>query len=136
MACTRTPAPGATGQDTPNAQIVRKWYAAWLTTEWAPLEALMADDFNFTSPAGDDHIDKATYKAQCWATQHGLIERFDLEQVADNGTAVFVRGTCHTKAGKSFRNVEYFTFKDQKISSYECYFGDSAGYPSAANKKT
>jgi ketosteroid isomerase-like protein len=130
------PAAGASGVTgaqlgTPDQDIIRKWYAAWEKTDWAPLEALMADDFTFSSAAGDDHITKSKYKAQCWESQKGRIERFDLEQVIGNGEAAFVRYLCHTKSAKSFRNVEYFTFKDGKIAALECYFGDQAGYPSA-----
>jgi hypothetical protein len=33
---------------------------------------LLADNFTFTSAAGDDHISKSTFKAQCWDT-HRLI---------------------------------------------------------------
>jgi ketosteroid isomerase-like protein len=130
IACT----PGS-GRGTTNQEIVRKWYAAWEKTDWAPLDGLMADDFTFTSPNGDDHIDKSKYKARCWASQNGLIERFDLEEVAEHDDVAFVRSLCHTKSGKAFRNVEMFRFKNEKVESIECYFGDAAGFPSAANAK-
>jgi ketosteroid isomerase-like protein len=128
-------ASGATGAQggTTDQETIRKWYAAWEKTDWSPVEALMTDDFTFSSAAGDDHISKSTYKAQCWESQKGRIERFELEQVIGNGDAAFVRYLCHTKNGKSFRNVEYFKFRDGKIVSIECYFGDAAGYPSAAD---
>jgi ketosteroid isomerase-like protein len=119
-----------------NQEIIRKWYAAWEQPDWGPLDALMADDFTFSSAAGDDHISKSTYKAQCWETQKGRIERFDLELVSVTGNEALVKGSCRTKKGKTFRNVEYFRFKDQKIEAIECYFGDAtSGYPSATDKK-
>ena len=37
--------------NTKNAQIVRKYYAAWETKDWNALDILLADDFTFTSPA-------------------------------------------------------------------------------------
>jgi ketosteroid isomerase-like protein len=117
-------------------EIIRKWYAAWEKTDWAPLEALMADDFTFSSAAGDDHISKSTYKAECWESQKGRIERFELEQVSGNGDEAFVKYTCRTKNGKTFRNVEYFRFRGQKIEAIECFFGDATrGYPSVTDKK-
>ena len=119
-----------------NQEIIRKWYAAWEQPDWGPLDALMADDFTFSSAAGDDHINKSTYKAQCWESQKGRIERFDLELVSVTGDEAFVKGSCRTKKGKTFRNVEYFRFKDHKIEAIECYFGDAtSGYPSATDKK-
>jgi len=38
-------------------------------------EALMADNFTFTSAAGDDHISKSAFKTQCWDTQVNFIDR-------------------------------------------------------------
>jgi ketosteroid isomerase-like protein len=118
-----------------NQEIIRKWYAAWRQTDWAPLEALMADDFTFSSAAGDDHISKSTYKAQCWENQKGRIARFELELISVTGDEALVKGSCQTKMGKTFRNVEYFRFKDGKIEAIECYFGDATtGYPSKTDK--
>jgi ketosteroid isomerase-like protein len=123
-------APGATHQE----EMVRQWYAAWKTKDWGSLDGLAADDFTFSSAAGDDHISKSTFKAQCWDTQVALIDRFELESVVGRGNEVFVKYVCWTKKGKVFRNVEHFTIKGDKIAALECYFGDQTGYPSAANK--
>ena len=123
-------APDATRQE----EMVRKWYEAWKTKDWASLDALAADDFTFSSAAGDDHISKTAFKTQCWDTQSALIDRFELESVVDNGSDAFVAYVCRTKSGKAFRNVEHFTFQGDRIASIECYFGGGAGYPSAANK--
>ena len=38
-----------------------------------------------------------------------------------------------TKNGKSFRNVDYFRLKNEKVEAIECYFGGQFGYPSAAS---
>jgi ketosteroid isomerase-like protein len=128
------PVPAASAPAT-NQEIIRKWYAAWEKADWDSLEALMADDFTFSSAAGDDHISKSTYKAQCWESQKGRIERFDLELVAGNGDEAFVKYSGHTKNGRAFRNVEVFRFRGPKIESIECYFGDATkGYPSVTDK--
>ena len=37
-------------------QLIRKWYAAWEQKEWGPIDTLLADNFTFSSAAGDDHI--------------------------------------------------------------------------------
>jgi ketosteroid isomerase-like protein len=115
-------------------EMVRRWYAAWEAKDWPSVDGLAGDDFTFSSAAGDDHIRKATFKAQCWDTQSALIDRFDLESVIGQGNEVFVKYLCRTKSGKTFRNVEHFTLKADKIAALECYFGNQAGYPSVANK--
>ncbi len=99
----------------------------------AQFEALMADNFTFSSAAGDDHISRSTFKTQCWDTQARLIERSDLERVMTSGNEAFVKYLCQTTNGKSFRNVEYLRIRDGKVEDLECYFG-GAGYPSAASK--
>jgi hypothetical protein len=33
-----------------------------------------------------------------------------------------VKYLCHTKNGKSFRNVEYLRIKNGQLESIECYF--------------
>lgn len=123
-------AQGATHQD----ETIRKWYAAWEKKDWTSLDSMTADDFTFSSAAGDDHISKSTYKTQCWDTQSARIDKFDLESVAEKGDEAFVMYLCHTKNGKVFRNVERFVFRGDKIAAVECYFGAQAGYPSAADK--
>jgi len=120
-----------TGPSTPAEEIVRKWYQAWEKKDLGQFNLLAADDFTFTSAAGDDHISKSTFKAQCWDTQIDFIDRFDLERVFGSGDEAFVKYLCHTKNGKSFRNVEYFRVKDGKVEAIECYFGGKSTYPSA-----
>ena len=122
-----------TGPSTATEEIIRKWYQAWEKKDLDQFEALMAENFTFSSAAGDDHISRSTFKAQCWDTQAKLIDRSDLERVITSGNDAFVKYLCHTKNGKSFRNVEYFLVRDGKVEALECYFGGS-GYPSAASK--
>jgi hypothetical protein len=67
-------------------EIVQKYYAAWETKDWHPIDILLVDGFTFSSPL-DDHISKSDFKAGCWDTQIAYIDRFDLKQVigTDNG---------------------------------------------------
>ncbi len=120
----------------PNADgIVRKYYAAWEQTDWRPFDALLADNFTFTSAAGDDHISRSTFKTGCWGTQKDFIERFDLLRVFGSGNEAFVMYVCHTKNGKTFRNVEYLRLANDKVEAIECYFGDQSSFPSAVSDK-
>ncbi|MFZ0814244.1 MAG: nuclear transport factor 2 family protein [Candidatus Sulfotelmatobacter sp.] len=121
------------GQDLTNEEIVRKWYAAWEQKEWGPLDNLLADNFTFSSAAGDDHISKSAFKEQCWKTQINFIKRFELERVSTGADDAFVKYLCHTTNGKSFRNVEYLRIKNGKLQSIECYFGAQSSFPSAVS---
>lgn len=118
---------------TATEEIARKWYKAWVEKDEVQFQALMADNFTFSSAAGDDHIDRGTFKTRCWDTQAHLIQKSDLERVITSGNEAFVKYLCHTTNGKSFRNVEYLRIRDGKLEALECYFG-GAGYPSAASK--
>jgi len=131
-------APRASAGTEPNATyegIVRRWYEAWEKKDQPQFEALMADNFTFTSAAGDDHISKSAFKTQCWDTQVNFIDRCDLEQVFGRGNEAFVKYLCHTKNGKSFRNVEYFRLRDGQVEAIECYFGGKSTFPSAVSNE-
>ena len=123
------------GRGAANETVIRKWYAGWEKRDWAPLGAMLADDFTFSSANNDDHISKSVFKTRCWEPNVDFIKRFDLEQVIGNGDACFVKYLCHTKNGKSFRNVEFFRFRNKKIESIECYFGEMSSFPSAVSSK-
>jgi ketosteroid isomerase-like protein len=121
------------GQNLTNEEIIRKWYAAWVNKDLDTFNALLADNFTFTSAAGDDHISKSTFKTQCWDTQINFIGHFDLERMITGPEDAFVKYLCHTTNGKSFRNVEYLRIKDGKLESIECYFGAQSSFPSAVS---
>jgi ketosteroid isomerase-like protein len=120
------------GPDLTNEEIIRKWYAAWEKKDLGTFDSMLADNFTFSSAAGDDHISKSTFKAQCWP-QSGFIEHFDLERISTGADDAFVKYLCHTKNGKSFRNVEYFRIRNGKLESLECYFGAQSSFPSAVS---
>jgi ketosteroid isomerase-like protein len=122
-----------TGLAANNEETIRKWYAAWDKKDWRPVDMLLADNFTFTSAAGDDHISKSAFKKQCWESQIDFIERFDLQRVFGSGNEAFVLYVCRTKNGKSFRNVEYLRLRDDKLEAIECYFGAQSSFPSAVS---
>lgn len=122
------------GRNSANEQIIRKWYAAWGNKDLDTFNALLADNFTFTSAAGDDHISRTAFKTQCWDTQVDFIAHFDLERITTGIDDAFVKYLCHTKNGKSFRNVEYLRIRNGKLVSIECYFGAQSSFPSAVSK--
>jgi ketosteroid isomerase-like protein len=115
-------------------EIVRRWYKAWEQKDWGPVDVLLAENFTFTSAAGDDHISKSAFKKQCWETQINFIDHFEIERVFGQGNEVFVKYLCRTRNGKSFRNVEYVRVRNDKVESIECYFGGQSTFPSAVSK--
>jgi len=122
-----------TGQDSANEEIVRKWYGAWENKDLGTFNALLADNFTFSSAAGDDHISKSTFKSKCWDTQVDFIGHFDLERISTGADDAFVKYLCHTKNGQTFRNVEYLRITNGKLESIECFFGAQSSFPSAVS---
>jgi hypothetical protein len=62
-----------------------------------------------------------------------FIGHFDLERITTGAGDAFVKYLCHTKDGKSFRNVEYLRIENGKLQSIECYFGAQSSFPSAVS---
>jgi ketosteroid isomerase-like protein len=120
-------------QNVTNEEIIRKWYAAWEEKDLGTFNMLLADNFTFSSAAGDDHISKSVFKTQCWDTQVEFIGHIDLERITAGTSDAFVKYLCHTKNGKSFRNVEYLQIRNGKLESIECYFGAQSSFPSAVS---
>jgi ketosteroid isomerase-like protein len=120
-------------QSSTNEELIREWYAAWKNKDLGTFNRLLADDFTFSSAAGDDHISKSTFKTQCWDTQINFIKDFDLERITTGADDAFVKYLCFTVNGKSFRNVEYLRIKNGKLESIECYFGAQSSFPSAVS---
>lgn len=118
-----------------NEKVIRRYYKAWEKKDWGPIDALLADDFTFTSANNDDHISKSVFKTRCWQTQIDFIDHFELDRLMSQGDWAFVKYLCHTRNGKSFRNVEYFQFKGGKVAAIECYFGEQSSFPSAVSTK-
>lgn len=121
------------GQNLANEEIIRKWYAAWGNKDLDTFNELLADNFTFSSAAGDDHISKSTFKTRCWDTQINYIGHFEFERISTGMDDAFVKYLCYTKNGKPFRNVEYLRIKNGKLESIECYFGAQNSFPSAVS---
>jgi ketosteroid isomerase-like protein len=113
---------------------IRKYYAAWEVKDWRPFDLLLAENFTFTSAAGDDHINKSVFKTKCWGSQADFIDRFDLKHVFGSGNAALVMYVCRTKNGKTFQNVEYLRLSGGRVQAIECYFGAQSSFPEAVSK--
>jgi len=129
--------PAGAGLSAENEAIIRRWYKGWEKRDWPSLDVLLADNFTFSSAAGDDHISKSDFKKNCWETQIDLTAQLDIKRIFGSGDEAFVMYVGSTKNGKTFPNVEYVRLKAGKIESIDCYFGAPANFPSGlgAGKK-
>jgi ketosteroid isomerase-like protein len=112
-----------------NAAIAQAAYNAYVTKDRAALEAIIADDFHFTSPL-DNRLDRKTYFRRCWPNSE-VIERFDFVHLVTDGDRVFVTYEGRNKNGSRFRNTEILTIRDQHIVEVEVYFGWSLPHKAA-----
>lgn len=104
------------------ADLVRRYFAIYQAADREAMEALLADDFTFTSP-WDDHISRAMYFSHCFP--HAGSFRFRLPMtVFAEGDEAFVRYETEGKPGGTFRNAEFFRFDEGgRIRSIEVFFG-------------
>jgi ketosteroid isomerase-like protein len=123
-----------TARSTTTEEIIRRYYKAWEKKDWGPVDALLIENFTFTSAAGDDHISKSAFKKGCWETQIDFIDHFEIERLFGQGNEAFVKYLCRTQNGKSFRNVEYVRVRNEQVEAIECYFGGHSTFPSAVSK--
>ena len=123
------------GLDPETEAIIRKHYQAWVDKDWPTEDALLADDFTFSSAAGDDHISKSVFKTRCWDNNAKDIKRSDLVRIFGSGNEAFVKYDCLTMDGKTFTNVEYIRLRDGKLVALECYFGAPSNYPAAVSAR-
>ena len=104
-----------------NAEIARAAYDAYVTKDRAALEAIIADDFHFTSPL-DNRLDRETYFRRCWPNSK-TIAGFEFINLVPDGDRVFVTYEGRNTNGHRFRNTEILTIRDAQIVDVEVYFG-------------
>ena len=102
-------------------EIARASYRAYVEKDRAAIDALIADDFHFTSPL-DNRIDRKTYFERCWPNSE-TISAFDFIHVVPDGERVFVTYEGQNVGGRRFRNIEIQTVRDGRIVEVEVYFG-------------
>ena len=110
-------------------QLIKAYYTAYEKKDWNSLAAILADGFTFSSPV-DSRISLKDYKEKCWPNCKNT-KRFEVKKLIVSGNEGFVTYNAWTNDDKLFRNTEYFTFKDGKILSDECFFGPGVNYPNS-----
>jgi ketosteroid isomerase-like protein len=101
--------------------VARASYDAYVRKDRDAIEALIADDFHFTSPL-DNRLDRRTYFRRCWPNSRRIRAFAYIHLVAD-GELVFVTYEGSNLDGGRFRNTEVLTVRGQQIVEAEVYFG-------------
>lgn len=112
-----------------STDLVRKCYQAYEDKDRAAIEAILADDFTFSSPL-DDNIDRQKYFERCWPNSGNHVH-FKIKHMTEADGRVFVTYTCERRDGTRFSNTESFTFNaDGKIRHVDVFFGREENAPS------
>ncbi len=99
---------------------VRAALKAYVDKDRAAIEALIADDYHFSSPL-DNRLNRATYFARCWPNSE-TTDAFEEIHASENGTSAFI--VYAGSAGEHrFQNCEVHTVRDGKLVETEVYFG-------------
>ncbi len=109
------------------SKLSRACLQAYVDKDRAAIEALIADDFSFTSPL-DNALDRRTYFARCWPNSVAMAG-FDVVHAIDDGDRALVIYEGRTADGKRFRNAEMHTTRDSQLTAVEVYFGWSLPHP-------
>ena len=96
-------------------------YDAWPAGDRATVEALLADEFQFTSPY-DDAIDRATFFARCWPN-HVNMKQFAFRRIVVDGDHAYVTYHLELKDGRHVENTELLRFRRGKLAAVDVYFG-------------
>jgi len=102
------------------SDLVRRYFATYESKDRNAIEALLSDDFTFSSPL-DDHIDKTVYFKRCWPNSQ-TIRSFRIEKLFEKGNEAFVRYQGERYDGGKFRCTEFFRIEGNKIKEVEVYF--------------
>jgi hypothetical protein len=108
--------------------LIKNFFTGFEKHDWNMVASQMADDFNFTSPAGDDHIDITRYKEKCWPT-NTWFKKILYQKIMTEGNNAFVMYDINTTDNKLVHNVEYWVCQNGKVKSIECFFGTGEHYP-------
>ncbi|HTD39807.1 MAG TPA: nuclear transport factor 2 family protein [Mucilaginibacter sp.] len=104
-------------------KLIRNFFAGFEKKDWNMVAGQLSEDFTFTSPNGDDHINLTKYKEKCWAAGLKFFKHITFSKIMVDGNTAFAMYNITTTDNKIFHNVEYYTFNNGKIKSIETFFG-------------
>jgi len=101
--------------------LVRLYFDTFEAADRPAMEALLPEDFTFTSPY-DDHIGRAEYFERCWPFAGSLAFRRPMKIFAE-GNEAFVHYEAEAGPGRLFRNTELMRFEGGLLRGVEVFFG-------------
>jgi ketosteroid isomerase-like protein len=104
-----------------HSEVARRYFAAVQGADRGEMEALLADDFTFTSP-WDDHIDRAAYFERCFSHAGEFRFRQPMKMFVEGDEVVVIYET-EGKPGGTFHNAECFRIEGGRIRSLDVFFG-------------
>src|SRR5687768_15172319 len=90
--------------------IARACLQAYVDKDQAAIEALLDEDFHFTSPI-DNALDRATYLRICWPNCV-YFGRFDSVFELEKGDRACIVYEAEMTTGKRLRNCEVYVVRD------------------------
>jgi ketosteroid isomerase-like protein len=108
-------------------EVGRACLQAYVDKDRASIEALLSEDYHFTSPL-DHALDLNTYLEVCWPNSAQLSDFKNIYEVED-GERAFIVYEAHTVGGTRFRNCEMYTVRGGKLVATEVYFGWNVPHP-------
>jgi ketosteroid isomerase-like protein len=96
-------------------------YLAFAAGDRPFVEAVLTDDFTFSSPPDPD-LDRAGYFERCWPGA-GRGQHFDFVRLVESGDEVIVTYEMTRQDGARGRNTEVLRFDGERICRAEVYFG-------------
>lgn len=106
---------------TPAENIIRSYFAAYERKDRDAIEALLTDDFTFSSPL-DDNINREIYFEHCWPNS-AHIDTIRIEHLLTGDDVAFVEYELQSTDKPPFRNAELFAFRHNQITHVDVYFG-------------
>lgn len=101
-------------------ELAKRAMQAYVEKDRAAMEALLAEDFHFTSPY-DNALDRARYFAVCWPNSAAM-RGCTVITAVEGAERAFITYEVRTD-DRAFRNTELHTARDGKLVSVEVYFG-------------
>lgn len=104
------------------SELVRSLYSTFIAGDRPEMEALLADDFTFTSPT-DDHIDKAEYSSAAGptATRSAISRSRPCAWTAMQRSCATARSGWRTRRDSAIRSTWFA--RGERIRAVEVYFG-------------
>jgi ketosteroid isomerase-like protein len=103
-------------------ELAKAVYRAFAAADREAIEALIAPEFSFTSPADPQGLDRAGYFERCWPNAETLAG-FEYIRMVESGDEVIVTYESTKLDGQRFRNTEVLRFDGDQICETEVYFG-------------